>query len=144
MNLKNYTTEVPASRSIQYIEQLLVDFGSTNIMKEYGPSGKVSALSFMVEMNNMKLPFRLPAKVQECYLWLKKKKAKTSDKTLLDQAERVVWKQIHEWVHIQLSMIELEQVEKLEVFFPFLYDMNKRESYYEKLKSGDFKALLPG
>lgn len=74
MSLKNYTTEVPASRSIGYIEQLLVDFGSTNIMKEYGPTGRVAALSFIVEMDGMKLPFRLPAKVQECFTWLRKKK----------------------------------------------------------------------
>jgi len=55
MNLKNYTTEVPASRSIEAIEKLLVYFGSTNIMKVYGPAGKVSAISFIVEMDGMKL-----------------------------------------------------------------------------------------
>ncbi|MFT3704687.1 MAG: hypothetical protein QM802_20145 [Agriterribacter sp.] len=144
MNIKNYTTEVPAVRSIAAIEQLLVGFGSTNIMKEYGPAGRVAAISFMVEMDGMKLPFQLPVKVQDCYVWLKKRKAKTNDKTLLEQAERIAWKQMHELIHIQLSHIELNQAEKLELFLPYLYDVSKRETYYQKVKSGGFKALLPG
>jgi hypothetical protein len=146
MNLKNYTTEVPASRSIEYIEKLLVGFGSTNIMKEYGPTGRVAAISFIVEMDGMKLPFRLPAKVQECYMWLKKQKpnSKTKDQTFLEQAERVVWKQIYEWVHINLSMIELNQAEKLEMFFPYLNDIQKGQTYYEQLKQNKFKNLLIG
>ena len=35
MNLKNYTTEVHATKSIDGIEKLLVEFGASNIMKEY-------------------------------------------------------------------------------------------------------------
>jgi hypothetical protein len=143
MNLKNYSTEVPASRSIENIEKLLVGFGSTNIMKEYGPTGSVAAISFIVEMDGMKLPFRLPAKVKECYTWLRKQRPKSSDKILLAQAERVVWKQIHEWVHMQLSMIELNQAEKLEMFFPFLHDIKKGTTYYQGLKESKFKQLLP-
>jgi hypothetical protein len=142
MNLKNYTTEVPASRSIEYIERLLVEFGATNIMKDY-KQGNCAAISFMIEMNGMRLPFRLPAKVNECFLWLKKKKPNSKDQVLIAQAERICWKQMHEWVYLQLSLIELDQLEKLEAFFPYLYDITKQETYFEKIKSGGFKALLP-
>lgn len=131
INLKNYTTEVPASRSIENIEKLLVSFGATNIMKEYSPEQKCAAISFIVEMQGMKLPFRLPVKIDRAYLWLKKQRPKGNDKTLLAQAERMVWKQQYEWLHLQLSMIELEQAEKLELLFPYLYDVQKRETYYE-------------
>ena len=143
MNLKNYTTEVPANRSIENIEKLLVSAGATNIMKEYGPSGNCSALSFILVMKNMKLPFRLPAKVQNVFVWLKKRKPQTSDKNLLAQAERIAWKQQYDWVHLQLTLIELDQAEKLELFLPYLYDIQKGETYYEKIKAGGFKALLP-
>lgn len=144
MNLKNYTTEIPVERSIESIEKLLVEFGSTNIMKEYGPGGKVAAISFIVAMDGMKLPFRLPAKVQECFVWLKKKnpKSKAKDQTWMAQAERIVWRQLHDWVHINLSMIELDQAEKLEVFFPYLHDVAKQQTFYQKVKENKFKALI--
>jgi hypothetical protein len=141
MNLKNYTTEVPASRSIEYIERLLVSFGASNIMKQY-ENGMCIAISFIIEMDGMKLPFRLPGKADKVYQWLRKKKPNSKDQTLKEQAARIAWKQQHEWVHLQLSMIEIEQAEKLELFFPYLYDVQSNETYYEKLKQGNFKALL--
>lgn len=144
MNLRNYTTEVPAQRSIENIEKLLVGFGATNIMKEYDQSSKCAAISFIVPMNNMMLPFRLPANMDKVFRWLKKAKPKSSDKILIAQAERIGWKMQHEWVHLQLSLIELEQAEKLELFLPYLYDVQKKETYYQKLKASGFKALLPG
>lgn len=143
INLKNYTTGVPADRSIQSIEKLLVDFGATNIMKEYSPAGKCEAISFLVALGDMKLPFRLPGKVQNVFVWLRKKKKNSKDSLLLQQAERITWKTMHEWTHLQLSLIELDQMEKLEAFLPYIYDMEKRQTFFEKLKETKFKALLP-
>lgn len=143
VNIKNYTTTVPASKSIANIEKLLVQFGSKNIMKEYGPAGNVAAISFIIETDGMKLPFKLPAKVQECYVWLKKKRPQSGDKVLLDQAEHIVWKILYEWVHIQLSMLEPKQAEVLELFFPYLHDIQSNTTYYQQLKQNKFKALLP-
>lgn len=142
MNLKNYTTTVPASRSIEYIEKLLAEAGATRIMKEYS-SGSCSFISFAIDVNGMTMPFQLPGKVMECYLWMKNKRRNSNDKLLLAQAERIVWKQMHEWVFLQLSLIELGQMEKLEAFFPYLYDMNNQKTFYNRVKEGGYKALLP-
>lgn len=143
MNLKNYTTEVTAAKSIEAIEKLLVNFGATNIMKEYTPQKNIAGISFIVTCNGMKLPFRLPAKVKEIYIWLKKKYPNKQDKTLLDQAERICWKSLWEWTHINLSLIDLEQVETLEAFFPYLYDIQVQQTWFEKQKKTGWKALLP-
>lgn len=149
MNLKNYTTEVPASRSQDYIEKLLVEFGASNIMKEYGDlpplAGKrCSAIAFIVEINGSKLPFRIDGKVKNIVTWLRKKKPNSTIKTITEQAERIAWKQHYELLHLQLGQIEMTQLEKLEVFFPYLYDIQNQKTYYEKVKEGKFKALLPG
>jgi hypothetical protein len=40
-------------------------------------------------------------------------------------------------------MIRLEQVETLQVFLPFVWDPAKEETFYDKLKGSNFKALLP-
>jgi hypothetical protein len=149
MNLKNYTTEVPASRSQDYIERLLVEFGASNIMKEYAelmnlPGKRCTTISFIVEIDGYKLPFRLDAKVTNVATWLRNKKPKSTSKTINEQAERIAWKQQYELLHLQLGQIEMTQLEKLEVFFPYLYDIQNNKTYYEKVKEGNFKALLPG
>lgn len=143
MNLKNYTTEVSAAKSIEAIERLLISFGASNIMKEYSPQKNIAGISFIIECKGMKLPFRLPAKVKEIYVWLRQKYPQRKDTTLLELAERVCWKQMWEWVHINLSLIELEQAETLEVFFPYLYDVQGQKTWYEQQKSSNYKALLP-
>lgn len=143
MNLKNYTTEVTAAKSIDAIERLLIDFGATNIMKEYSADRKIESISFIVECKDMKLPFRLPAKTKAIYKWLKKKRPNTQEKTLMEQAERICWKQMWEWIYINLCLIELEQVEKLEALFPYLYDVQARQTWFEKTAKENFKALLP-
>ncbi len=147
MNLKNYTTEVPAARSIDYIERLLVEFGATNIMKEYEDfpflvGKRCSSISFMIDMEGSRLPFRLPANAEKIAKWLRKFKPKSSDKWVAEQAERIAWKQQYEILHLQLGQIEMNQLERLEVFFPYLYDVSRNETYYQKIKAGGFKGLL--
>jgi len=143
INLKNYTTEVPASRSIDNIEKLLAGAGASNTMREYAPDATVAAISFIIEMDGMKLPFRLPAKPDNVFKWLRKKKPNSATKTLKEQSFRIAWKHQFELLHLQLTSIELEQAEKLEILFPYLYDVQKNETYYQRLKQGGFKALLP-
>jgi hypothetical protein len=97
-----------------------------------------------VEIDGYKLPFRLDAKVSNVATWLHRKKPKSTSKTIHEQAERIAWKQQYELLHLQLGQIEMTQLEKLEVFFPYLYDIQNNKTYYEKVKEGNFKALLPG
>lgn len=145
MNLKNYTTRAPATESINKIKRLLIDFGASGIMEEYGASKNISGIAFILDINGYKLPFRLPAKVKETFTWLRKKYSSKSrnDQELLEQAERVCWKQMYEWVFIQLSLVELDQAEPLEVFFPYLFDKNKNETYYDKVVQNGLQKLLP-
>lgn len=146
MNLKNYTSEVPASTSISRIEKYLVEAGATDISKKYD-SGICSALTFRMMVNGMPMFFQMPAKVDRCFkvLWdeVKKPLAGTKER-VRQQAERTTWKLISDWVQVQVSMIELEQAEALQVFLPYLYNPAKEETYYEQLKSGGFKQLANG
>lgn len=143
MNLKNYTSEVPASRSMAKIEESLVKAGATNIMKAY-ENGTCSAITFRMLVNNRPIFFKLPAKVDACFnaLWkeISRPRKDTRQKTTL-QAERTAWKIVCDWVEVQLSMIQLEQAEPLQIFLPYVYDPEKDQTFYEKIKSGNLKLL---
>ena len=59
------------------------------------------------------------------------------------QAERTAWKIVLDWVEVQLSMIELAQVEFMEVFLPYLYNGVTQQTYFETLKKQGIAKLLP-
>lgn len=149
IKLKNYTTEVAASRSIELIEKLLVDFGATNIMKEYEelkplPGRVCVSLAFVIEVEGIRTPIKLPANVGGVARWLRKQKPSSSDKIVCEQAYRIAWKQQYEILYLQLSKVETQQRELLSVFLPDAYDVANNVTFYQKLKSGGFKQLTNG
>lgn len=146
IKLKNYTTEVPAVRSIDLIERLLVDFGATNIMKEYDElkpiAGRIcTSIAFMIAVDGIRTPIKLPANVKGVALWLRKQKPNSSDKIIVEQAYRIAWKQQYEILYLQLSQVETQQRELMSVFLPDVYDIAANQTFYGKLKDGGFKQL---
>ena len=61
-----------------------------------------------------------------------------------EQSERTAWKLISEWVEIQASMIKMEQVELVEVFLPYAYNLSSDTTLYQSIKEGGFKMLGSG
>jgi hypothetical protein len=147
INLKNYTSTVPAVTSMGRIEQCLVKSGATDISKKY-EDGICKAVTFRMLVNGQPLFFQLPAKIGPCFnvLWkeIKRPRPDSRQKTK-EQAERTAWKIVSDWVEIQMSMILLEQADALEVFLPYAYNPATEKTFYNSLKEGGFKALLgPG
>lgn len=148
INLKNYTSEVPMSTSMGKIERCLVEAGATDISKKYA-DGICSSITFRMVVNQAPLFFQLPAKVDACFksLWgnmTPRGQQQADRKKWISQAERTAWKIVSDWVEIQLSMIQLEQAEALQVFLPYVYDPAKDQTFYESLKSSNFKLLSNG
>lgn len=141
INLKNYTTEVPASRSIDNIERLLMQFGASHIMKEI-ENGSVVAISFRINVNKMPVAIKLPAKVKNIDAWLKQKKPSMQPKNRGEHAACIAWKQQYELLFLQLSMVEMDQMELLEALLPNAYDIKNNETFYEKTKKQNFQPLL--
>ena len=143
--IKNYTSSVPAIRSISYIEHQLVVHGARDIMKQYGSKGELSELCFTIETNGKRIAFALPARVErvEKILMAQVKKPRPdTKKRVKEQAERTAWKIISDWVVIQMSLIELGQAEFLEIFLSYVYDPAKRQTYFERMKENKFRQLL--
>ena len=143
MNLKNYTSTVPAATSINRIEKFLVDSGASDVSKKF-KNGACVAITFRMVIDNIPVFFQLPAKVDTCFkvLWGELKKPWLANKdNYLEQAEKTAWKLVHDWIEMQFTMIKLQQVEALQVFLPYVYDPAKDETFYEKVKSNNMKLL---
>jgi hypothetical protein len=160
MFLKNYTSNVPVSDTLQRIEKVLIRSGVSGIMKEYAPDGRVSAITFEIRIANQK-PYmiRLPANEEKAtnalwkqYVgndtlepdgdetqWPSKKRRKRVD--FVEQGSRTAWKIIQDWIEVQMSMIQMEQADTLEVFMPYIWD--GEQTVYNRIKTGGYRALLP-
>ena len=141
--IKNYTSSVPSSRSVQHIEDKLVQHGAKNILKLYEDK-KLVGIAFIMDLNGQDLPFRLPARIYNVEKMLRSKIKRPRSGTLKNiaqQAERTAWKLLSDWVDIQVSLVDLQQVKFLEIFLPYVYDHLKEETYFEKLEKTNFKHL---
>ena len=61
MPLKNYTTEIPAMKSIGQIQGNLVTHGAKAIMINYGEDREPESLAFIIKTAQGEVPFQLPA-----------------------------------------------------------------------------------
>ena len=147
MNIKNYTSNVDASKSMAKIEDLLVEIGATNINKQYNEKICTGITFLLFDQQLQKtLPFHLKAQVEECFtiLWKNVKRPRFDTKaTLQQQANKTAWKILSDWTEIQCSMILLGQAKPLQMFLPFMYDMKTSETLFDKINTGKVK-LLPG
>lgn len=142
--IKNYTSTVPATKSIAYIEHQLIRHGARDIVKHYGPKGELEEVCFSMDTNGKRIPFALPARVyrvEKMFMDNIKRPRADTVKRVREQAERTAWKFLSDWVDIQMGLIELGQVEFLEVFLPFVYDVAKRQTFFEKMKGNGYLQL---
>lgn len=145
MNLKNYTSSVPAHQTISYIEAYLAECGVDGIAKEYDSTKRPCALFFRVTLGEKKFCIRLPAKIAEVQesLWrdycTSHSRPRKVKEDFAEQAARTAWKIQHDWVQVQMSLVKLKQVDFIQAFLAFIWDGS--QTYYDYLKAGKFKAL---
>jgi acetolactate synthase regulatory subunit len=141
MPIKNYTSQVDHETTAARIEQILVNFKASNILKEY-QDGLIVALAFQVKDNGAAISIRLPVNVEGAFRVLKKQLKKTDVRTVdkcREQAKRTAWKLMQDWVETQLSLIEMGQAETLQVFLPYIW--NGQKTFYTLTREKNLLAL---
>ncbi len=145
-NLKNYTTTIPSEKSIMEIEQILTKFGASAILKDYNGDGSVKAISFYIVTEHGKMPFKMPMNDRQIAQYLSEQYSgytkKENVKNDIDAARRIGWRILKDWIHSQLSLINIGLAKVQEVFLPYAYDYNQEKTFYEILEEKKFKGLL--
>jgi len=137
-NIKNYTTDVPADRSILEIERLLTLFGAEAIIKEYDANQRVHSLSFKLKDDAFKLPANIEGVKEILFKGKRPPPTKELEKRRAQKASRVAWRIIKDWTHSQLSLIASGQAKPLEIFLPYMFD--GKLTFFEKFEAN---RLLP-
>lgn len=147
MNLKNYTSDIPASRTVANIESYLAQCGITGIMKQYR-HGRVVALVFQAPDDNGSRTIKLPSDVEGTheFLWEQyqgeAKRPRRSKADFAEQAERTAWKVMDDWVRVQMTLIAVQKKSVTEVFLPYIM-VSETQTFFEKIKTTNYRALLP-
>lgn len=135
MPIKNYTTKVPADRSIQEIQASLVKHGAVGMIYKYEKgTGKIEALQFGLEIKGRTVGFSLPVNWKLFQEVLKKDRVKRWDDE--EYVYRVSWRCIRDWVLAQLALYETQIVELPQVFLPFATGRNGI-TIYDQVKEGN-------
>ena len=142
--IKNYTTTVPAEKSLQEIQTLLANNGATGIAFDY-KDGQVTSIFFKINYNNQVLPFRLPVNPQKVYRALFGDLVGQNNQAWVIQrrskANNIAFRICKDWLEAQLTHVNLEQAQIQEVFLPYLVT-GENQTLYEKLEASQF--LLKG
>ena len=142
MTILNFSTKIDVERTSGEIQKMLSSSGAQAVMCEYDPHGVMCAMSFRSETPYGIITFRLPAQLDGVFkLLCESKNSKLTKKTRSrEQAAKVAWRILKDWIEAQLAIIEAGMAEMAEVFLPYAQD-SRGETVYKKLKSEKFKLL---
>lgn len=136
----NYTTTIPSSRTLAEIQDLLGQHGADAIGVTY-VDRKPAGVQFAFHGNGFKLPVDVDAmqavleKAERDGAFRASRKARGTYSSR-DQAERVAWRVVKDWLEAQLALIAAHMAKLDEVMLPYLIvddGRTLREQWRERL-----------
>ena len=145
MAIKNYTSDKPIDRIFAELQQTLGTHGAKQISYDYGDDGKVQGVHFVIKVSGRFIPIKLPARVEKAQAVLKKQweeglishKRGKENTYGYDQAYRVAWRNILDWVQAQMALLEIGMAKMEEVFLPYMLD-RQGNTFYERMEKQEF------
>ena len=145
MAIKNYASDKPIDSIFAELQQTLGTHGAKQISYDYGDDGKIQGLQFVIKVNDRFIPSKLPARVDKAQAVLKKQweegiishKRGKENTYGYDQAYRVAWRNILDWVQAQMALLEIGMAKMEEVFLPYMLD-RQGKTFYERMEKQEF------
>ena len=144
MPILNYTTSIAVEKTVSEIQAMLSKAKATAILTEFDGSGNITALSFKINTSFGLMPFRLPIEVK-AMLTIFNVEARAGRMPRrymndMDQARRVAWRILKDWLAAQLAIVETQMVKIEQVFLPYAQSATG-ETLYELMHSKGFNTL---
>jgi hypothetical protein len=143
MGILNYTTEVDTMKSVGQIQAILIAHRVENISTEYRDR-EPEAITFAITLDGNRIGFRLPCNYEGVLRAMKQDSKVPPRYCNPAQAKRVAWRIIKDWVEAQLAIVEAQQAEVAEVFFPYLIVDRSGQSAFRQFKEHNQKQLEAG
>lgn len=140
MAILNYSTTIDALKTVAEVEYILIKHGAKSILKDIAPDGSISSVSFITDTPYGPMPIKLPVNIDPVLRVLiqEKKKKNSKVKATKEQAERVAWRILKDWVAAQMALIEIDMVKMEQIFLPYAILGDSGQTVFEKLESKKF------
>lgn len=152
MPLLNYTTEVPAEKSIAEITRILQEGGANAILFLYDVDKRVSAIQFKLTTSFGETAFELPANIASVSLAInaqikaesdairfRRKRSRSIPLRLLNdraQAERIAWRIVKDWCEANVAINQIGAAKLEQVLIPFAVDATGKTFYTRLIERG--------
>ncbi len=144
--IKNYTSDKPIDRIFAELQQTLAAHGAKQIAYDYGDDGKVHGVSFVIKVGDRLIPVKLPARVDKAQAVLKQQweaglisHKRGAEKTYgYEQAYRVAWRNILDWVQAQMALLDIDMAKLEEIFLPFMVT-HTGKTFFEAVAQRNFQ-----
>lgn len=143
MPLLNYTTQIASEKTVTEIQGILARAGALAIMTEYDQNAVLCGISFRIGTPHGPLSYSLPCDVEAVLriLTTQRKAGKVPAKLVTkEQAARVGWRIIKDWIEAQMALVQTQMVTLDQVFLPYART-NNGETVYQRYLGSGFSGL---
>lgn len=135
MAILNYTTSIESEKSILEIQKCLVKHGANKIVTDYR-NNRPYSVTFCLMFNGNMIAFSLPANHLGVLKAMKNDKKIPRSKCTDEQAQKIAWRVIKDWVEAQMVIVEVQLADITQVFLPYVITKNGTTLYKEVQNNG--------
>jgi hypothetical protein len=148
MAVLNYTTSISASKTVGEMQAALAQAGAGRISVDYDDASPC-ALSFMLATPHGARHFTLPVNVDAMHRLLvaedkagRIRSGSKATRSSREQAERVAWRVMKDWLLAQLALVATEMAGLDQVMLPYLQIDDAGRTLYASYKERETTATL--
>ena len=137
MPLLNYTTTIAAGKTVTEIQLMLAKAGAKQIVIRFDADAQPESLWF--ELNSEM--YLLPCRAEKVLAILERTSGVPAKLRTPDQARRVAWRIIKDWVEAQAAIISTGMVDAQEVMLPYMITHDDK-TVYDQFREQRAERLL--
>ncbi len=135
MAILNYTTNIDFEKTIGEISKCLRDHDADKVIVDYENKLPV-AVTFCLTINGNTVGFRLPSNHTGVLKAMQNNRKVPRNKCTPEQAMRVSWRIVKDWVAAQLAIVEAQIADVAEVFLPYAVTKDGTTLYNQIKQNG--------
>jgi hypothetical protein len=140
MAILNYTTSINTEKTAAEIQKKLALAKAQAVLCEYDDDTVMCAMSFRTMTPHGLIFFRLPVNTQGVFNALRADDKVPKRLKTKEQAAKVAWRILKDWIEAQLAIVDAEMADITEVFLPYAQGQDGL-TMYQSIKQSEFKAL---